>query len=335
MLPCIFFLLGVISEPLFAMQPRTCDEYLRWEDPMIDHWRAEELLTRNENAHSTELAPRPCTYWTIGLGSVGPAPSEILWHPAKHFECPEETVSKALITCTWDDVPHLSAEAKTDLLKSYPPHMRDARSKGLPMLGAGAIYPVSETEITVADFAIPDHWHKCYGLDVGWNFTGAAWLARDPDTTQIYLYSAYKQSQAEPSVHAAGIKARGDWIPGVIDPASTGASQHDGKRLVDLYTTAGLKLTFADNSVEAGIYKCWELLSSGQLKIFASCLPWFVEYRNYHRDEKGKIIKKDDHIMDAMRYAAMSGLLRAVAKPVKQASGPRREYVRGPGGWMG
>lgn len=244
-------------------------------------------------------------------------------------------MSKALITCTWDEVPHLDEAAKADLLKSYPPHMRDARSKGLPMLGAGAIYPVGETEITVADFGIPTHWKKCYGMDVGWNFTGAVWLAQDPDTMQIYLYSAYKQSQAEPTVHAAGVKARGEWIPGVIDPASTGASQHDGKRLVDLYTQAGLKLSFADNSVEAGIYKCWELLSSGQMKVFASCLPWFVEYRNYHRDEKGRIVKKDDHVMDAMRYAVMSGLTRACTKPVPKPVGAGMQYARGPQSWLG
>lgn len=236
---------------------------------------------------------------------------------------------------TWDDVPHLSEAAKKDLLKSFPPHTRDARSKGLPMLGSGAIYPVPETEITVADFAIPAHWRKCYGMDPGWNFTAAAWLAQDPDTQGIYLYSCLKQSKAEPSVHASAVKARGEWIPGVIDPASAGANQVDGRRLIDIYTKTGLNLTFADNTVEAGIFKVWELLSSGQMKVFASCLPWFQEYRNYHRDEKGKIIKKDDHIMDAMRYAVMTGLSRASTRPLPKANLPRREAPRGPGGWMG
>ena len=80
-------------------------------------------------------------------------------------------MSKHLTTCSWDEVPHLSADAKADLLKSYPPHMRDARSRGLPMLGSGAIYPVPESEITIADFGLPKHWKRCFGMDPGWNYT--------------------------------------------------------------------------------------------------------------------------------------------------------------------
>ncbi len=260
-------------------------------------------------------------------------PMVIEYGPASDIA--EASMSKALITCTWDDVPHLDETAKQDLLKSYPPHMRDARAKGVPMLGSGAIYPVSESNITVEDFPIPPHWKKCFGMDPGWNYTAATWLAQDPDSLAIYIYSVYKQEKAEPSVHAAGIKSRGDWILGVIDPAAAGAGQIDGRRMIDMYTKLGMHLGFADNSVEAGIYKCWELLSSGQMKVFASCKQWFQEYRSYARDEKGKIIKKDDHIMDSMRYAVMSGLARASAKPVPQSNQPRREYVRGAGGWMG
>jgi hypothetical protein len=58
------------------------------------------------------------------------------------------------VFCTWDEVPHLSQEAKDGLWRSIPPFQRDARSKGVPSLGAGAIYPVPEADITVSDFSI-------------------------------------------------------------------------------------------------------------------------------------------------------------------------------------
>lgn len=226
-------------------------------------------------------------------------------------------MSKKIINATWDDAPHLSEKVKEELKASISPHMLDARSKGLPMLGSGVIYPVAESDITVQDFPIPDHWKKCYGMDPGWNFTAVVWLAVDPESSVSYIFSVYKGGKVEPPLHASAITSRGSWIKGVIDPASAGASQHDGRRLIDIYRTLGLKLEYADNSVESGVNKVWELLSSGRLKIFSTCLPLFLEYRNYRRDLHGKIVKKEDHLMDAMRYAVMSG--------IEVASAPRKK----------
>ncbi|MDE3159600.1 MAG: hypothetical protein KGM92_12605 [Acidobacteriota bacterium] len=75
----------------------------------------------------------------------------------------------------------------------------------------------------------------------------------------------------------------------------------------------------AVNAVEAGITEVWNLLVSGQLKVMASLTNWFREFRKYHRDDKGsgKIVKRDDHLMDATRYLIVSGrlLMRPVPKP--------------------
>lgn len=45
-----------------------------------------------------------------------------------------------------------------ELWDSIPPYQRKARTKGIPVLGAGLIYPVDEEDIKVRDFPIPDHW---------------------------------------------------------------------------------------------------------------------------------------------------------------------------------
>ena len=52
--------------------------------------------------------------------------------------------SKFLIQATWDDAPHLTKEQKDKLWAALPPHQRDARSKGVPQLGAGAIIQSSK-----------------------------------------------------------------------------------------------------------------------------------------------------------------------------------------------
>lgn len=242
------------------------------------------------------------------------------------------SAGKCVVKATWDDVPHLSEQDKADLLDAYPPHMRDARAKGIPAIGSGVIYPVSEDDLIVNDFAIPEHWKRVYGFDVGWNNTASLWLAWDQDTDTVYLTSEYKRGQCEPAVHAQAIKSRGEWIPGTIDPASAGASQKDGSRLIEVYRGLGLNLYPADNTVEAGIYAVWERMSSGRFKVFRSCQAWLQEFRLYRRDDKGRIVKADDHLMDCTRYAVVSGLGLAKTKPVKA---PVKQYNAGPGGWMG
>jgi hypothetical protein len=230
--------------------------------------------------------------------------------------------SKFFVQATWDDVPHLDAAAKQALLASIPPYQREARSKGVPQLGAGAIYQIPEEDIVVKDFAIPAHYPRAYGLDVGWKKTAGVWGARDNETGVIYLYSEHYAGQQQPSLHAEAIKARGAWVPGVIDPAAQGRSQADGEQIIQLYRSCGLNLSPAINAVEAGLYQVWQLMSSGKLKVFASLGNWLQEFRLYQRDTDGKVVKANDHLMDAMRYLIVSGRERMKCKPADISNEP-------------
>lgn len=223
---------------------------------------------------------------------------------------PKDNVNgyKYVTNITWDDVPHLSTKLKEEYIATYPKYQRDARTKGLPALGAGAIYPYSEDDYVVEPFQIPAWWPKAYGLDVGWNKTAAVWVAMDPDSRIIYTYSEHYTGQSHPAIHASAIKGRGDFMWGAIDPASAGVNQVDGRALYDLYEQEGLNLIKADNSVESGILKVGQMLESGTLKVFSSCTNLVQEIRVYRRDENGKIVKKNDHAVDAWRYVLVTGL---------------------------
>lgn len=243
--------------------------------------------------------------------------------------------TKHVTMASWDDVPHLDEATKARLLASIPEFQRDARSKGIPQLGSGAIYPVPESDIVIDDFKIPDHWPRAYGMDVGWNRTAIAWSAWDRDTDTVYLYAEHYRGQAEPSIHAQAIKAKGDWIPGVIDPAARGRSQRDGHQIIQDYIDLGLNLETAFNGVESGIYEVWQRLSTGRLKVFKSMTNWLSEYRLYRRDEKGHIVKVNDHILDATRYLIMSGLDRAKTKPAEKTKKYDYGGSNSSTGWMG
>lgn len=226
-------------------------------------------------------------------------------------------MTKWCIGITWDDVPHLSKEDVDRLWDSIPPHQRDARAKGIPALGSGVIYPVAESLIVCEPFDIPAYWPRAYGFDVGWNRTAAIWGAWDRQSDTVYLYSEHYVSEAVPQVHADSLKARGDWVPGAIDPAANGRAQKDGEQLMREYMDLGLDLVNADNAVEAGLFAVYRRMVSGRLKVFRSCPNWLSEFRLYRRDEKGKIVKERDHLMDAMRYLIMTGLGRAATAPMQ------------------
>lgn len=224
-------------------------------------------------------------------------------------------MSRITIHATWDDCPHLTEKQKEQLWESIPPHERDARSKGIPVLGSGRIYPVAESDILVKPFEIPSYWPRAYALDVGWNRTAAVWGAWDREMDIVYLTHEYYASQQPPAVHASAISAAGQWMTGAIDPAAAGANQKDGSRLIDEYRELGLMLVEADNTVEAGLFAVYQRLSRGGLKVFETMHNWRKEYRIYRRDEKGKVVKENDHLMDATRYLIMTGMAFAQTEP--------------------
>lgn len=241
--------------------------------------------------------------------------SDTVLHYLPNGRMPEEIGSRYVITATWDDAPHLSDRQKEELWASIPPYQRDSRTKGIPQLGSGAIYPLPESDILCRPFDMPAWWPKAYALDVGWNKTAALWGSWDRDSDIVYLWSEHYRGQAEPVIHAHAIRARGEWIPGVVDPAARGRGQLDGKQFLSVYRDLGLNLYPADNAVESGIYAVWDRLSSGRLKVFHGLENWLDEYRLYRRDEAGRVVKDRDHLMDCTRYLIMTGLHIAQPEP--------------------
>jgi phage terminase large subunit-like protein len=281
----------------------------------------------------TEMLFRTAT--TRGIVLTTFTPLQGMSDVIKSFLRPENEESrefKWFVQAGWDDVPHIDPEEKRALIATSPPYQLEARTKGTPSLGVGAIYPIAESEITCDLFPIPEKWPRAFGLDVGWNKTACIWGAQDPASGVIYLYSEHYQGQGEPASHAAAIQGRGKWIPGVIDPACLGSNQIDGRTLMQMYCQLGLDLQPAVNAVEAGIQDVWELLVGGRLKIFKTMSNWLQEFRGYHRDDKGngKIVKREDHLMDATRYLIKSGRDRMTGPPA-----PRGLDIGGHGsGWM-
>lgn len=229
-----------------------------------------------------------------------------------------ETVlnGKYYIQASWDDNIYLSEQTKQELRAILKPHELEAREKGIPNVGSGLVYQVLESEFLVEPFQIPDHWHHVFGMDVGFFApTAVVFIAHDKDTDTLYLYKEYSVTEKTAAQHASSLMMMGcDWIQGVCDPAVNQGSQRDGIKLIDDYAKAGLKLNKGKYAKELAVDSVLERIRTGRFKVFNNCRKFMEEWRGYSRDDKGKIMKGRDHLMNALEFVMLDGLPLARTK---------------------
>ena len=252
---------------------------------------------------------------------------------------------QAMVNASWDDAAHFTPEMKEQKLLAFPPHEREMRSKGVPLMGAGQIFPQPDSQLLIEPFEIPKHWPQIIGIDFGWDHPFAASkIAWDRDTDTIYVTAEYRESKSIPAVQAMAIKAWGAWVPVSWPHDGLNTEKGTGEQLRDKYVEAGLNLLpwkasnppqagqtegEGGNSVEASILEMYQRIESGRFKVFTTCKHWMEEKRMYHRDLKGKIVKLSDDLISSTRYAVMM-VRHARVISVK----PRHEYkVKGASNW--
>ena len=225
----------------------------------------------------------------------------------------EPSADRIDINMTIEDALHYSEQERAKIVASYPAHERDARTKGIPILGSGRIFPVVEESIVFDGFDMPRHWPGLCGLDFGWDHpTAAVWARWDRDADTVYVYDCYRVREATPIIHAAAIKARGAWIPVAWPHDGLQHSKDSGVPLAEQYRAHGLNMLpehakHEDGSigVEAGIMDLLDRMYTGRFKVARHLADWWEEFRLYHRKE-GKVVKEHDDLMAATLYLCRS-----------------------------
>lgn len=243
-------------------------------------------------------------------------------------------MTRAVVTMTIDDAAHYSPEQREAIVASYLPHEREARARGIPVMGSGRIFTVPEADITCEHFDIPRHWVQLGGLDFGWDHpTAAVCIAWDRDIDAVYVTKAHRLREATPVIHAAALRPWGEWLPWAWPHDGLQHDKGSGDQLAELYRKQGLNMlqdraTFEDgsNGVEAGLMLMLDLMQTGRFKVFKELADWFQEYRMYHRKD-GKVVKEYDDLLSATRYAMMMRRF-AINQPGATKSTPRSI------GWM-
>jgi phage terminase large subunit-like protein len=316
----------------------------KWQGTSIHAiWLDEEPINADAmdiytEAHTRILDVKGVIYMTFTplLG-----PSEVVMHFLNATPQQQVYVKNA----SWEDAPHLDKDERNRLWNSYPPHMRDTRTKGTPLLGSGAIFAVTDEALLCEPIEPKPWWRFINGVDFGIDHPAAgAFCAFDPEGEgTFYVYDCYRAAGETPVYHAAAMKKHGDWIPNAWPHDGLERDKGSGVALKDLYRRQGLRMLkehahYPDergNHTEPGLIEMLEWMRTGRFKVVRTLNDWYEEKRLYHRKD-GKVVKQKDDIMAATRYAFIMRR-SAVLKPGDAQIGrraPMRPIV-GRARWQG
>jgi hypothetical protein len=150
--------------------------------------------------------------------------------------------------------------------------------------------------------------------------------AVNPYTKKIYLLDElYEQSQANTTVNYIGKKIiekkaqlyqRGEWVQ-VADEAAAWFINE----MSDRYDEGFGPTKKALNDKEMGLSLIKDALLNNKLVFSDRCAKMYWEMENYIKDDKGKIPKKNDHMIDNLRYLLSEHgySLNLVDEPKKEA----------------
>lgn len=230
----------------------------------------------------------------------------------------EVAPGRGVVIMTIYDAGHFTDEERAATVAAYPAHERDARARGIPMMGSGRIFPYAEeTILEEMIVTLPSHWFYAWGMDFGTGGSdqahpwGAVLMGWDKDADCLHLLRELRMQGARPLDHAAAMKPFGLAIP-VIWPQDGTARETSGDTLAQVYKKHGVKMlpmhaTWPDGGVstEAGIVEMQERMTTSRWKVGANCPLWLDEYRLYHRKD-GLIVKVKDDLLSASRVFTMA-----------------------------
>lgn len=247
----------------------------------------------------------------------------------------EESPHRMVTFLPLSDVKHFTEDEKAIRVAGYAAHEREAREKGIPLLGSGAVYQFSAENIKEPQIQnLPPHWAKLWGIDFGIGHPFAAVLAAwDRDNDVIHIVHCLKVPDLLPMMHAAAIKAIAANVP-VAWPHDGNQRQQGSdtaEQLASIYRKHGLNMLAEHATWETGGYsreaavtEITERAMTGRLRVANHLSEWFQEFMLYHRKD-GLIVRKEDDIMSATEKIIMAKRFsRAVplgSKVIKRRTG--------------
>lgn len=211
-----------------------------------------------------------------------------------------------VISWSSSDNPAFPKEEYDNARKILPSAVFERRYNGKFTRMEGLVYPEFDDDRHLVDpFPIPANGLRFGGLDFGRsNPNAVVCIWEDPDTKVYYIYKEFYRSEVLLNELAAFLKAEN--LSYIL--ADTQASQ----LIAELNQYYGVRsVKEADKGIEVGVERIRSLLIEDRLKFFRNRTPRTVdEIKEYHyeassldRNAREKPVAKNNHAMDALRYA--------------------------------
>lgn len=250
-----------------------------------------------------------------------------IWEPWTKGKLSEST----LVLVDMDDNPYLDSRTKTRALAGLTKEEKEARKSGKFVHFAGMIYDeFSRNFHVIPEVAeVPPVAKIFKGIDPGMRHMAALlWAYLTPEDVLVVfdelalqghniaqVCEAAKLVDQKWGQHAesgAIIPIQAEW--NVIDPAARNVMHNTGRSDQMEYTKNGIVTILGQNSKTAGISAVKQRLQTRRLLITANCQQTIDQFRKYRwktstrseDDPKEEPVKKDDHLLDALRYIVMS-----------------------------
>lgn len=243
----------------------------------------------------------------------------------RDFYKKKDDVDFCIITWASTDNPVFPKDEFERMKKALPKAIFERRYLGKFTRLEGLVYPEFDEDTHVVDpFVIPKGWLKFGGLDFGRRDPNAVeCIAKDPDSNTFYVFSEFYRNETLLRVISEFLETS--------ELSYVLADAHDSQLIAELNQYYGNKnIKEADKTIDVGIERIRSLLIEERIKFFRGKCPHLIEeIQEYHYSEsnddkvsRDKPVSKNDHALDALRYAfsrPLQGLYAArVSRVVKQ-----------------
>lgn len=166
------------------------------------------------------------------------------------------------------------------------------------------------SDIEISGIEIPDHWPKCYAVNITSDKITILWAGWNLATGQLVVYADYQKTNPEPALVADVVKARGDWMSGLhcVDKLEI-------KTEIRPYKSKGMKLKPVVNDFEGGIENLKSLISQDQIKVCSTAINSLDNLRNLRREETGKLDLDKSPYVKCLSALVLRGRNSAKIKP--------------------